>query len=216
MSLKINSLNENTVIESFRSIAKALFFDYKLKVNDAYYQLLEIEFYYYNENCFRDVYAHKHKYQLLNGKWYSHGSGLDITFGDGNNYGGILLRAIVKVGEEYPVEKPIFGPLKVKTEILSELHGVFDEKPNNFYLEKVSEIETSKKELEHKYIVETQRIGLTPEKDSDDNKYYNGKFRFIIYPNIGHKNKTQIAKDLQEQYLLSEGEVNKLMGSKFL
>ncbi|RZK57189.1 MAG: hypothetical protein EOO87_03530 [Pedobacter sp.] len=223
MYLEVNSSSEENVINSFRNIARTLLSDYKLLVNDKHYRFLDLEFYYYAESDFEDVYAHKHHHQLKNGKWYAHGSGIDITFGDGKNHGGILVRAIGEIDkdatkEKFFIKNEIQGPLNVKTEILSELNGVFDEAPNVFCLYDISKDKQGALMIEPEYIIETNRIGLNSANDlSDDLKFFNGKFRFVIFPHLKLKAKTLIAKDMQKQFPdLSADAINKFFGSKFL
>ena len=83
---------------------------------------MEIEIYYYSKGH-PDIFTHSDEIQLKRGCWYFHkkeGSfkGLDITFGDGASYGGILLRAIESLDNSVYIE----GPSKLVDEIL-RLHG---------------------------------------------------------------------------------------------
>jgi hypothetical protein len=87
--LVVNNYSRSEIEESFSRIAKWLFANVQLQVNEHIYRMLDIEFYYFSEEHFKDIYAHKDKMQLCYGKWYFHGSGIDITIGDGKNYGGI-------------------------------------------------------------------------------------------------------------------------------
>ena len=75
------------------------------------YRLAEIEFYLFDEEKHPDPFVHCDENQRTfghfyfhrqNGKSYKGGTykGLDITFGEENVYGGMLIRAMVSVGEE--------------------------------------------------------------------------------------------------------------------
>lgn len=231
MYLEINSTNEETVINSFRDIAKKLFNDFKIIVNDTYYRLLDIEFYFYADGVFEDIYAHKHAHQLQNGKWYAHGSGLDITFGnETTNYGGILIRAIAEINknaakEDFFIKREIngqlceiHGPLNVKTEIFSKFNDAFNTEPFNFCLADISKDRQGALMFEPTYIIETERIGLNVSKDvSEGARFFNGKFRFVIFPHLKLKEKTKIAHHMKEQFTsLNIAEINKILGSKFL
>ena len=66
------------------------------KEEEYLYRIGEIEFYYYDEENHPDIFCHIAEPQKTKGCWYIHQSGMDITFGDGKNFGGILIRAIVK------------------------------------------------------------------------------------------------------------------------
>lgn len=220
--LEINNTNRDTVEESFAQIANSLFKDFVLVVNNDYYRLLDIEFYYYAPGKFEDVYAHKHEAQLQKGKWYFHGSGIDITFGNGECHGGILIRAIAKLTGEgrrdkFGIYKEIHGPLNVKTEIFSSLSNAFEKAPNYLYLQDASLERMGANMQEPAYIIKTDRIGLNPARDTADRSFFNGKYRFIIFPRLKLKNKTRIAQDMRVQFpKLSIAEINKELGSKFL
>lgn len=219
--LSIDSRSHKTVKASFDKIAHLLFNELVLQVNHALYRFVDIEFYYYNERTHKDVYAHLHEAQLKYGKWYFHGSGIDITIGDGINYGGILLRGIVKLQEEsfgikHSFEKEIHGPLKVKTEVCSHLFGVFEGKGNHLQLKNIKDLQLSDYLIADK-IIHTQRIGLNPIKDDAGQDFYGGKFRYVIFPHLKLRNKSQIARDMQEQFTdLTIPEINKALGSTFL
>lgn len=108
-----------------------LFADYllknvKLMVNDSEYSLEEIEFYYYSKDH-KDSYTHKDNDQLINSGWYFHKykngtyksgtyKGLDMTFGNGKDYGGILIRSIMCLEDN----KMVIGPCNVVNHILEK------------------------------------------------------------------------------------------------
>ena len=99
--LEVLPESAESITESFDLIAKELFTNYKLLVNDSEYRLIDIEFYYFAPVVFEDVYVHKiNPHQLQKGKWYFHGSGVDLTIGNGENHGGILIRGIAKISSE--------------------------------------------------------------------------------------------------------------------
>lgn len=158
------------------------------------------------------------------GKWYFHGSGIDITFGNGKSYGGILIRGIAKIscnGDSSPtrncIQKEIHGPLNVKTEIFSSLNGAFERRANFFHLEDISMERMGAGMVVPPYIVKTNRIGLNPSKDNQEQSFCNGKYRYVIFPYLKLKNKTQIALDMQKQFPeMPTAEINRELGSKFL
>lgn len=90
------------------------------------YDIVEVEFYYFSQEH-PDIFTHKHPLQCSFGQWYFHRAGhkwesgykggsykgLDITIGNENVYGGILIRSI-------RAETLIEGPSKVVDEILSQ------------------------------------------------------------------------------------------------
>ncbi len=221
--LEINHESADTITDSFDRIARELFTNYKLLVNENEYRLIDIEFYYYDDKVFKDVYAHKHPSQRQSGKWYFHGSGVDITIGNGMNFGGILLRGIAKIStkgdiDNYSIEDQIHGSLNVVTEIGSSFYGVFQNMPNSFGIHDIEIDRMGALMKEPPHIIKTKRIGLNLDKDNNEGKiFYNGKFRYVIFPHLKLKDKTQIARDMQEQYPeLTVDQINKALGSKFL
>lgn len=97
-------LGESESIESwFARIASQLLNGSHLVVGDRPHRLVEIEFYYCGD-VHPDPFTHRDRLQLEFGRWYFHrtrgmyrgGSfkGLDLTFGDGKAYGGVLIRSI--------------------------------------------------------------------------------------------------------------------------
>lgn len=221
LPIEINPNSAETILESFTTIATKIFNNFQLEINKNYYRFLDIEFYYSSES-FKDIYAHRHPEQLKMNKWYFHGSGIDMTIGNGENYGGILIRGLAKLsGEISPdklyVEKEIHGQLNVQTEICSKFHDIFSEKANTFCLHDISRDRQSTMMKIPTHIIKTRRIGLNASKDtSPDKVFYNGKYRFVIFPHLKLKDKTQIATDMRSQYPdYSFEEISKLLGSKF-
>lgn len=218
MDLKVNDSTPTAVEHSFDRIAHVLFNNYMLVVNNTTYRLIDIEFYYLNETQYKDVYAHRHPEQLTTGKWYFHGSGLDITFGDKVNHGGILIRAIAKISthadpNKHFIENEIHGPIKVKTEVCSKFNGVFDTNANVFQLQSVDE--ETKELFPFQEFYKTRRIGLNSAKDPEDT-FHSAKLRYVIFPASRLRDKTQIAKDIKSMGLKTDAEVNQLLGSRFL
>lgn len=99
---KPDNLGEGVEI-GFDSIASQLLFGSDLVVGNESHRLVEIEFYYFGDEH-PDPFTHRDLLQLEFGRWYFHrtrgsyrgGSfkGLDLTFGDGKAFGGILIRSI--------------------------------------------------------------------------------------------------------------------------
>lgn len=221
INLEINCFSPETIDRSIDDIAERLLKDFKLQVNESFYRLIDIEFYYFAEGVHEDIYAHQHQAQLESAKWYFHGSGIDITFGNGKHFGGILVRAIAKIsptGEKsrFFIEKEVHGPLNVKTEICRNLKGVFEDAENVFRLIDISRDKQGALMIEPEYIINTRRIGLNSKKENTDN-FFSKKHRYVIFPNLKLRDKTRIAKDMKAKYPhLDDAAINKAMGSKFL
>ncbi|MEK6234002.1 MAG: hypothetical protein N2C14_04765 [Planctomycetales bacterium] len=112
----------------FGDAANVLLNESRLIVGDQPFRLVEIEFYYFAEDH-PDCFAHCDPNQLEMGRWYFHrrggsyrgGSfkGLDLTFGDGVAFGGILLRTMAA-----PDGSLINGPSLLVNRLLAETgHG---------------------------------------------------------------------------------------------
>jgi hypothetical protein len=98
----------------FTDIAQYLLNNFHLSINNEPHRIIEIECYYYSPTH-QDVFAHRDAIQLNCARWYFHKiggtykggtfKGLDLTFGDSNSYGGILIRTV-----ETPGGSIICGP----------------------------------------------------------------------------------------------------------
>jgi len=193
------SINEERIEDNFQRIANDLLNNWVLKVEDALYRITEIEFYYKSENHI-DTYIHGHELQRQKGKWYFHGSGIDITFGDDKAHGGILIRAICKVNEG--TEKYCYGPLNCILEIFSNLSNIY--KPEMSFCLIPTMQELFKKEKP----IRAQRVGLNPDKNSEMwSKYY----RFLVMPKQKHADKTGIVEAMKSQGI-DETEIKNIWG----
>lgn len=194
MNLEINS---NDIVGSFDRMASELMNEYVLKVGNAKYRITEIEFY-YNSEEHKDTYSHQNELQKTTGKWYFHGSGIDLTFGSGDRFGGILLRAIYNLDNA----KYVYGPLKIITEIFSNVDNVF-ETNLSFGL-----IPASNKLFEAEVPIKAQRVGLNKVKDPDK---YDQLYRYLVMPKMKHADKMKIAESMRKQKK-SEDEIAKIWG----
>jgi hypothetical protein len=190
--LKVNYKSQETTLASFDKIADKLSRDIQLKVNEAYYRIVDFEFYTYSETI-PDPHTYKHDLQLAPNKLYLHGSGIDITFGDGKNHGGILLRSVVKLYDGADkstgfMKKQFDGPQKVATELFSNLNSLNRNSLNEIRLIDIEGHNQDNHFFPGKSILKTSRVGLT-RKNSDLADYYlNLDLRYIIvlqsFPNF--------------------------------
>ncbi len=202
--LDIDTTSKETVKKSFARIAEILFNDYQLQVNDNFYRLIDIEFYYHSLSVHKDIYTHGKGIQLQKGKWYFHNSGIDITIGNGKDYGGILIRAIAKLHGEATlatnyIQKEIHGPLNVSDELLQNFNGPFKNKPNTFQLNNISQIETKSKMVAPKLIASSKRIGLKLNIKDKDELFMNSDYRYVVFwdnHNLKYKNREAIVSSL--------------------
>lgn len=182
------TITPQNIDDQFNEIAKELFFEYSLIVNEQVYQLVEVEFY-YQSSQHDDPFVHCDEMQKTNGQWYFHGSGIDITIGDGKNYGGILIRGIARIEEG----KLIFicGPLNVAKEIFSQLGSAKFQKLV-FGMEKLQKPIS----FDPNDFIASSRINLPQNKS--ENRYFNANYRFVTHLNQEHHfaEKTKVAQQL--------------------
>ncbi|KAL1704137.1 hypothetical protein EV121DRAFT_280634 [Schizophyllum commune] len=132
-------LTQSAISSRFDEIADALLYDYDLvvcgDVAETCFRLLEFEVYLHKPGCHADPFVHRTAEQGELGKWYFHRApgkgttkyrggtrkGLDLTFGDADAYGGILLRSVQRVGSA----EIISGPSLLVDKIVS-LSGASD------------------------------------------------------------------------------------------
>lgn len=189
--LRINDENHSTVLHSFRTIAWQLMNNYKLQSGEAFYRITECEFYYYSENH-KDTYVHGHDRQKQTiGEWYFHGSGLDITLGNEKGYGGILLRGIAAVKKESPIPKredAINGPLKICTELFSQLGSIELQRQHSFGFVNI-EREKIGACMPETAVFEVPRIGLNKNIDS---KFAEKPYRFLSFLHLPHREQEKV------------------------
>lgn len=194
INLKITPKKEK---EDFSRIADELMNNYILTVCNAEYRIAEIEFYLHS-NSHPDHYVHKHELQKKYAAWFFHGSGMDITFGNGKDYGGILIRAIYNINnDEY-----IYGPLNTVRELFINFTNIY-KSPIAFGL-----IHADQGKLDYKKPIAAPRVNLNPATDKD---YYKALYRFLILPKKKHADKGKIYKSMLEQKYSKE-EANNIWG----
>lgn len=181
--LDVNFENRNLILASVDKIAKKISKDIQLKINNTYYRIVDFEFYIFSEK-FPDPHTYKNDLQLEKGKLYLHASGVDITFGDGINYGGILLRSIIKLYEDSTQEtgfmkKEYNGPQKVATELFSNLYPLDSQEKNEISLIDVNGNNQDATFYPAKKVIKTKRVGLTPKSKDFDDYYKNLSVRYI-------------------------------------
>ncbi len=114
-----NHLGKNNLEEC----AKMLMGHYCIKKKDAFYQIAEIEFYYYGPNH-PDIITYPRT--CSEKQWFFHQSGVDLTIKSNQNgepikFGGILIRSIRKYDCGWNYIKTICGPQKCVNELFDVL-----------------------------------------------------------------------------------------------
>jgi len=163
----------------FYEIAKELLTNYVLQINGKDIELLEIEFYFKDANKHNDRYTHgKKEQQLAKNLLYIHSSGrggVDISFGNGIYYGGILIKSI-KIDNEY-----IIGQQNVFNKII-EIFNVEPPKNGKYaFLQNIvyeTDIFLQEKKLDNQKVLISTRIGLEKNKEKYP-EYLYLLYRFI-------------------------------------
>lgn len=127
-------LNESTL----EKCAKKLMGKYRIKKIDAFYQIAEIEFYFYSLNH-RDIITYPRR--CPEKLWFFHQSGVDLTIqscdeGLNPSFGGILIRSIIKYNMHGEYIETICGPQKCVNELFDVLNAVDNSKELTPLLEK--------------------------------------------------------------------------------
>ena len=193
------TISENTIKDDFARIANELLNKWILKVGGSQYRIAEIEFYYKDDNQEHDdSYIHGHAQQRQKGKWYFHGAGIDITFGNGKAFGGILIRAMVNIDtNEY-----FYGPLVCIQELFRNFSTIFNTEIN-FGL-----VPSKNNQVIEEKIIRAPRVGLNPTKNPE---MWNELYRFLIIPKLKHADKTKIFDAMKLQGF-SEEECKNIWG----
>lgn len=178
-----------TLEQDFDRIANDLMNHWILVVNEHHYRITEIEFYcksYLPDGIIKDKYTHGHIEQLKSGTWYFHGSGLDLTFGTPDYFGGILIRGLHRIKDD----KHIAGPLNLITEILSSF-GNCEKKKIDFGL-----LKAKASDLKLMDLVKAPRVGLNPINDPISHQKL---YRYLIFPKETNRDKSIIINSLVKQ-----------------
>jgi 3-methyladenine DNA glycosylase Mpg len=172
----------------FYTIAKDLMNNYILKIDNLKLELTEIEFYYFECNYHKDLYVHLDELQKESGLLYVHKKGkgyggIDLTFGNNNYFGGILIRGIKDVKNN----NFISGPAKIREYIATNLkiNNEYKDIQKNFKTNKQKIILEKKDNVKEKYdILHSIRIGLNSEINEE---FYNALYRFVRLDNLEAK-----------------------------
>lgn len=120
--------------EGFLEAAKLILLDYQLVAGEESFEILELEFYFYQKYIHPDPYSHAFQYpkrvipkMSVTGSWYFHRfigiekythtrRGLDLTYGSAEReaYGGLLIRSVKRENDG----KFISGPSNVVAYVL--------------------------------------------------------------------------------------------------
>ncbi len=178
--------------DQFRKAAEFVLRNCLIRFNESEFQINEIEFYYYSE-VHPDPYIHKHQNQLNMGSWYFHEVGQDITFGDGKNYGGILIRGI----RDTRTSEDADGPVKTFDRLFN-VSKLCVQDSHSF------EIKESSRTLfdDDLQIYSFPRVGLQPTKDKQGEEFIIARYRYMFFPEITSRDRNVIYFYLKYIYKL--------------
>ncbi len=198
-----------TLDDKFSTLTHYLTNSLCLVVGKQPYKIIELEIYYHDKEKHPDPYVHCAEEQLFAGNWYFNGAGLDITFGNYEKkiYGGILIRGIMKLGQN---PRYISGPSNVLKEIFSNLGSIVNGEQSICLRELSDNLITEITPLQ------SSRIGLTKKKEDTEN-YAEKKYRYIVEMNLQHKfkDKEKIVKQLFLENKITKEEAKEILGYNF-
>lgn len=197
-----------TLDDKFSALTHYLMNYLCLVVADQPYRITELEVYYHDKDNHPDPYVHCSSEQLFAGNWYFNGAGLDITFGDYEKkiYGGLLIRGIMKFGEN---PRYISGPSNVLKEIFSNIGNIVTGEGSiclrELNKEIIQAIETEP--------IQAVRIGLTKKKEDTEN-YAEKKYRYLVELNLQHKfkDKEKVVRQLLADNKITKEQAKEIMG----
>jgi hypothetical protein len=193
---------ENAWQTWFDRLAAYLLNGCRLMVNGRPHRLIEVEVYYHGPGH-ADPFAHCDPLQRENGRWYFHrtkgvyrgGSfkGVDLTFGDGTAYGGVLFR-----GLETPKGEIVDGPsLLVDTLLattgaatIAELDRAIAER-SVWDSDGLLRLQSLPATQQHA-MIQTARVGLTLKRataNDERDRYLLRRYRYLSEPRQTAKGK---------------------------
>ncbi|MBC8312129.1 MAG: hypothetical protein H8E72_07460 [Candidatus Marinimicrobia bacterium] len=172
----------NDIKSSFDRISEDLIFNHILVVKGIKFRITNIEFYYYNQRKHKDSNTHSvkkikaRKRQILSGEWYLHKDkynsndrrkGIDYTIGDGNNFGGILIKEVIRLDNSISFSQSNFIDelYRILAPISGEVFLDMIENKNSLIL-KNEQIKIDSWKLEN-----NKRKGLIQQDEYSDNNY---------------------------------------------
>jgi hypothetical protein len=164
----------------FYKISQDIISNYVLQINNLKIELKELEFYFLDNERHCDPYVHGNDLQkttnnflYVHNSWHRRG-GIDLTFGNGKYFGGILIRGI-KINDKF-----IQGPANSRNQIIKNLDQHFNnyEELQKYFDQNKDKIGLLKNNnaKENKVILCSTRFGLGA-KECD--KFKNALYRFI-------------------------------------
>jgi hypothetical protein len=164
---------DDEIKDKMDHISKNIMTNFKFIVNGVKFELTEIEFYILSDKH-KDESIYKNELQKLPKVMYIHQSGFDLTFGDFENYGAILIRGIKIYDIQNNKSEFVAGPWKCLQRV-QELMGIYLIKNRNenfsanynfIFIKNTKSCDCC--------VVDDERVGLRSDK-----KYANEKYRYV-------------------------------------
>jgi hypothetical protein len=220
MSQETAADNKSSIDTSIQyvNIILDLMKNHVLNIRGEQYLFSELELYYHShDDTHKDPYVHKRAAQLLKNSWYFHKKsdtgkytggtfkGLDMTFGDGKNYVGVLIRSIKQIsGSSLNIEgsctcvNHILQKTETKdiAELVSKMQQVDDIFRVNEWLYVEKQTNPILLQITNSWKIYTStRVGL-----SEGDSFYRDKpYRFVFLPGKFKKNQNQLAISVFQQ-----------------
>ncbi|MGB6327984.1 MAG: hypothetical protein WBF48_03600 [Halarcobacter sp.] len=185
IDLTIKTISQETIYQSFKKIAEDMLNNFIIEINGVQYRILNIEFYYYNFVKHSDCNVHQHERQLKSHQWYLHKNsinpayhrkGIDYTFGDGKNYGGILIKTVKNLTtNSEPLSQSNF--IKDLVESLKFKHPN-DTKKFKQIIEETDNLKLKPYKLDKHSIISKERVNLARPSYRDE------KYEYAFYINL--------------------------------
>lgn len=177
-----NVSNNEEYEDIFWNSSNEIMNNYMLRVDNGKQQLdyffTELEYYFFDSQKHPDPYVHKHCLQLKSNEFYIHEmslnrSGADLTFGNGNYFGGILIRGLQSSSNNTFFPGPAVCLIEIITNF-TEKDSYHDIQKNSsfFKLIKSDSIVTSS-------ILRSTRYGINKSFCDTDFKYLTKLYRFV-------------------------------------
>lgn len=220
-------LTDRTAQAWFESVAEILLNRTSWIVGSREFHLAEIEFYYHSP-LHLDPFPHRHPLQTQPGRWFFHRvgrgfrggtrKGLDLTFGNGASFGGILIRGVRFAEKHDPV---LSGPSLLVDLLLrllnastvAELHEIVGsrdawDRTAPMYLQLTRDRQQP--------IYASSRVGLTlnsGDASSMQAEYLIRDYRFLVEPRLARAGLPQLVIACHRRGR-SPAEIARLTGSK--
>lgn len=161
----VHQVSKEEAAAVLAEMAGLLLYQTVLRVGACRYQLADIEFYLHS-SAHPDTFIHGDEEQLRCGRWYyNRAGGVDLTFGNGTDAGGILLRGLLRLDEPGGV---VYGPQRVLRELLAVQAPVWAP-AGGWWLEEV--------ERQSGTVWKTERVNLK----QLDSPYRSLQYRFLAH-----------------------------------